>query len=155
VTLESAPVSWLRLTAGGTRAATPVYASEPEPGRSRTSTVGLTLRPCAWLAASGEATGVTLRRARSPAQHSTARARRVRLELQPHRNLRVRATLDDGDGDVRRQTDWLAELSLAPGTTLQLGWGNAYARESSAGGPDRAREVTRVAFLKAAYGPLP
>jgi hypothetical protein len=42
-------------------------------------------------------------------------------------------------------TDLLTELRLAPETTLQLGWGNAVE-------PDRAREVTRVAFLKAAYG---
>jgi hypothetical protein len=155
VTGESAPLSWLRLTASGTRAATPIYASEPQPGRSRTTAVGLTLRPCAWLAASGEATRVTLRRVPAPAKLSSAQARRVRLELQPHRTLRVRATLDDGNGGVRRQTDWLAELSLAPGTTLQLGWGNAYAWEPSSGGEGRTREVSRVAFLKAAYGLRP
>jgi len=152
---ESSPVSWLRLTASGARAATPIYTTPPAAGRSRTFALGVTLRPCAWLAASAEATRTTLHRVRPGASSSTAHARRVRLELQPDRRLRLRATLDDGDGEVRRQTDWLAELSLAPGTVLQLGWGNAYAEAPSGGGTGPMREVTRVAFLKAACGVRP
>lgn len=155
VTGESAPCSWLRVTASGSRAATPIYTLEPEPGRNRTLAFGLTLRPCAWLAASGDVTAVTLWRAPSRARLPSSQARRLRLELQPCRRVRLRATLDDGDGDVRRQTDWLAELSLAPGTALQLGWGNAYAVESLSERAGRAREVARVAFLKAAYGLRP
>jgi hypothetical protein len=150
-TAESAPRSWLRLTLGGAFAGTPIYATIPAQGRSRTVSAGLTLRPSAWLSASIEATQVRLWRApRVPL--SEADARRGRLEVQPHRHFRLRATVDAGGGPGRWVTDFLAELRIAPETTLQLGWGNAYEPGGTPDGSDRAREVTRVAFLKAAYG---